>query len=60
MITAREKKGLQGRSERTMSQASTAPSKMAKKDTPTPMVRELSSGLISMFMDSSLASSRCQ
>ena len=43
-----------------MSQASTAPSKMAKKDTPTPMVRELSSGLISMFMDSSLASSRCQ
>ena len=60
MITAREKKRLQGRSDRTISHASTEPRTMAKKDTPTPMVRELISGLISMFMDRSLARRRFQ
>ena len=60
MITAREKNFLQGRSDRTISHARTAPSTMAHTDTHTPMVRELSSGLTSMVQDSSLASSLCQ
>ena len=60
MITAREKNGLQGRSERTISHASTEPRAMAQTETHTPMVKELIKGLMSMDMDSSLASSLCQ
>ena len=60
MITAREKKGLNGRSDRTISQASTEPRAMAQMDTPAPMTREFSSGWTSSFMVRSLASSRCQ
>ena len=59
-MTAREKKGLKGRSLRTMSHARTEPSKMAHTETPTPISREFSKGLMSRFMDRSLASSRFQ
>ena len=41
MITAREKNRLQGRSERTISHASTEPRAMAHTDMHTPMVSEL-------------------
>ena len=60
MMTAREKKGLKGRSERTISQARTEPRAMAHTDTPTPIFREFSRGTSSRFLDRSLASSRCQ
>lgn len=60
MITAKEKKGLKGRSLRTISQANMEPRAMAHTETPTPMVREFSRGLNSRFQERSLASSRCQ
>ena len=60
MMTAREKKGLKGRSLRTMSHARQEPRAMAQTDTPKPMVREFSRGLISRFQLRSLASSRYQ
>ena len=60
MITAREKKGLKGRSDRTISHARTEPRAMAQIDTPAPMIREFTRGCTSSFMVRSLASSRCQ
>ena len=60
MMTAREKKGLKGRSERTISQARMEPRVMAHTDTPKPISREFSRGLTSRFQLRSLASRRCQ